>query len=202
MENVVVTAVEPQKKRKDRYNIFVDGEYFASLGAEACAVFGVRSGEEMSEERLREAVAQDNERYAFDSAIALLARGMRTRSEVESKLAERKIDADAIAAAIEKLEGYGYIDDAEYASEYVQSAICSGKSRRAAEYALREKSVARAVIDAALSEYTREVEEDIVKKSAAALFRGGKDKKQIWAALARRGFDYEIIGSCLSEEEF
>ncbi len=202
MENVLITAVEPQKKKKDRYNVFVDGEYFASLGAEACAVFGVRAGESISELRLKEAIAQDNERYAFDSGLALLARSMRTKKEVEKRLAEKNIDEGAISAAIKKLEEYGYINDSEYAGEYVQSAIRSGKPRRAAEYALREKGIERGVLDEAIKAYTREAEEETARKAAQALRRGGKDNKQIWAALARRGFDYDIIGSCLSEEEF
>jgi regulatory protein len=202
MENVLVTAVEPQKKKKDRFNIFVGGEYFASLGAEACAVFGVRSGEEISEHTLREAILKDNERYAFDTAVGLISHSMRTRREIETRLEERSIDADAASAAIAKLEGYGYINDAEYAKEYVQSAIRSGKSRRAAQFALREKGIERGVIDAALSEYTRDIEEETAKSSVETLKRSGKDKKQIWAALARRGFDYDIISSVISEEEF
>ncbi len=201
MENILVTEVEPQQKKKDRYNIYVGGEYYASLGAEACAVFGVQSGGEISEEKLKEAIASDNERYAFDSAVAILARGMRTRKEIETRLLEKNIDADAIDAAIAKLEGYGYINDAKYAEEFVQSAIRSGKPRRAAEYALREKGIERIVIENALAVYTREVEEETAKKTVETLLRSGKDKKQIWAALARRGFDYDIIGSCLSEED-
>lgn len=202
MENVTVTAIEPQKKKKDRYNIFVDGEYFASLGAEACAVFNVRSGEQISEAKLKQAIAQDNERYAFDCAIAIIARDMRTKKEMEKKLADKNIDPGAVSAAIEKLEGYGYINDKEYAKEFVESAVRAGKPRRAAEYALREKGIERHITDAALSAYTRDMERDIAKKNLESLMRSGKDKKQIWAALARRGFDYDIISSCLSEEEF
>lgn len=201
MEKVLITAIEPQKKNKDRYNIFADGEYFASLGAESCVVFGVKSGEEINADRLREAVASDNERYAFDSAAKFLEYGMRTKREVEQKLAEKNIDADAIAAAVKKLGSYGYIDDEAYAKEFVESAMSSGKSRRATEYALKEKGVERKTVAEVMSAFSYDAELEIAKKCALVLKRQKKDRRQAFAALARRGFDYDIISAVITEDE-
>ncbi len=201
MGNVLITAIEPQKKNKERYNIFVDGEYYASLGAESCAVYGVKSGGEISEEKLVKAVKSDNERYAFDAAAKYLEYGMRTRHEVERRLADKNIDADAIAAAVEKLGSYGYIDDAAYAREYVQSAMAQGKSRRMAEYALKEKGIERKAAAEAMSAFSYDDELRIAKKTALSLKRRNKDRRQAFAALARRGFDYDIINAVLSEDE-
>lgn len=200
MEKLLISALEPQKKNKERYNVFVDGEYYASLGAEAIVVNGIRAGEEIDEEAFRAAVAGDNERYAFDTAAKLLAYGMRTRKELEQKLAEKGIDAAATAAALDKLEGYGYINDSGYAQEFVQSAIQSGKSRRVTEYQLREKGIAPGVAGEAMKSYTYEIEAKSAEKAAAALRRQGKDRRHIFAALARKGFDYEIIGKVLPED--
>ncbi len=201
MENILISALEPQKKRRDRINIYSGGEYIASLGAEACARFKIRAGKEISEETLRSAIAMDNEKYAFDFAAGVLARGMRTRSEMEKKLSTRQVDEEAAKNALDKLEGYGYIDDAEYAAEFVRSAIASCKSRRVTEYKLKGKGVASDIIEAALEEYTGEMETDIARKCAETIRRSKKDKKQIFDALARRGFDYDIINSVLSGDE-
>lgn len=200
MEKLLISALEPQKKNSERYNVFVGGEYYASLGAESCVVYGVRAGEEISEEALKAAVAGDNERYAFDSAAKLLTYSMRTRKELEQKLFEKGIDAAAIEAALDKLESYGYINDLGYAQEFVQSSICSGKSRRVTEYMLREKGIARNVIDEAMKAYTYEVEAAAAEKAVTALRRQRKDRRHMFAALARRGFDYEIIGKVLPED--
>ena len=102
---------------------------------------------------------------------------------------------------LKKLEGYGYIDDSEYAAEYVKSAISSGKSRRAAEYKLKEKGVSPAVISAAMKEYTEETEVKAAENSVAAMRRAKKNDKQIYAALSRRGFSYGIINSLIKEDE-
>ncbi len=200
MEKLLISALEPQKRNSERYNVFVDGEYYASLGAEAIAVNGLRAGEEIDEEELRAAITSDNERYAFDSAAKLLSYSMRTRKELEQKLAEKDIDAAAAAAALDKLEGYGYINDLSYAQEFVQNAILSGKSRRVTEYQLREKGIARGVADEAMKAYTYEIEAEAAKKAAAAYKRQRKDRRHIFAALARKGFDYEIIGKVLPED--
>lgn len=200
MEKLLISALEPQKKNSGRYNVFVDGGYYASLGAEAIATCGVRAGTEIDEEALNAAIAGDNERYAFDSAAKLLSYCMRTRKELEQKLAEKGIDLGAIAAALEKLESYGYINDLDYAQEFVHSAICSGKSRRVTEYLLREKGIARVIADEAMKAYTYDIEAEAAEKAVTVLKRQRKDRRHIFAALARRGFDYEIIGKVLPED--
>lgn len=200
MEKLLISALEPQKKNKERYNVFIDGEYRASLGAEAITTFGVRAGEEIDDETLKAAIAGDNERYAFDSAAKLLAYSARTRKELEQKLADKGIDPGVIAAALDKLEGYGYINDSDYAQEFVHSAIASGKSRRITEYLLKEKGIARSVADEAIKVYTCDIEAEAAKKAVTALQRQRKDRRHIYAALARKGFDYEIIGKVLPED--
>jgi regulatory protein len=201
METLIITAVERQKRNAKRFNIYADGEYIASLGEEACASNGIKPGARISKDALGEAVAQDNERYAFDAAAAMLSYISRTRSEVKGKLASKNIDEKAAEAALAKLESYGYIDDAAYAAEYVRSAMASGKSRRAAEYGLKQKGLSRGVITEAMQAYTDEAEEDAARKGAEALRRAGKDRKHIYAALARRGFDYDTISKLLPEDE-
>ena len=98
-ELLIITAIEPQKRKKDRYNIYADGEYVASLGAEAIVKAGIRAGAPSSQKALDDAVLADNVQYAFDSAVGLLAHGMRTRGELEQRLRGRGIADEAIAPA-------------------------------------------------------------------------------------------------------
>lgn len=206
---LTISAIEPQKKRKERYNIYADGEYVASLGAQALVSFHLRVGSQIDHDTLQEAVMQDNVQYAFDSAAAMLARKMRTRSEIEARLKERGINPDAIETALKKLEGYGYVDDIAFAREFVQSIVAAGRwGRRAAKYKLKEKGLGQDVIEAAMALYTDEDETRAARQQAQALLyrHAGADKRKqrqkVYAALARHGFDYSIITSLLSEDEF
>lgn len=203
----VVSAVEPQKKNKNRYNVFVDGEYTASLGAEALVTFGIREGAAVDMETLKEAVSRDNAQYAFDSAVKLIAHKMRTRAELKERLAERGIDEAAVQDALDKLASYGYVDDAAFAGEYVRSAMQTGRwGRKAVEYRLKDKGIEPNVIDEALKEYTEEDEKRIARKqlqAAAGRLKGveaRKARQKEYAALARHGFDYGVISELLEAE--
>lgn len=203
-EKNVVSGIEPQKKNKDRYNVFLDGEYAASLGAEALVTFGIREGAAVDMETLKEAVSRDNAQYAFDSAVKLLAHKMRTRAELTDRLIERGIDEAAVEVAMEKLASYGYVDDKAFTGEYVRSAMQTGRwGRKAVEYRLKEKGIEQSVINDALAEYTEEDERRIAQKqleSAAGRLKGveaRKARQKVYAALARHGFDYSVISELL-----
>ena len=206
-ELLTITAIEPQKRKKGRYNIYADGEYVASLGAEAIVKAGIRTGAPISRKALDDAVLADNVQYAFDSAVALLAHGRRTRGELEQRLRSRGVAEEAIAPALDKLESYGYVDDMAYAQEFVRSDIASGRWGRAAvAYRLREKRLPRDIIDQAMLCYTEEEEKRNARRQLEALIsQNTGDKRQArqkaYAALARRGFSSDIINDLLSEAD-
>lgn len=204
-EKLTITAIEPQKRKKDRYNIYADGDYIASLGAEAIVRAGIRVGATVGQSALAEAVLADNAQYAFDSAAALLAHGMRTRGDLEQRLRGRGIDDAAIGPAMDKLISYGYVDDMAYAKEFVRSDMASGRwGRMAVAQRLREKKLPREVIDEALAAYTEEDEKQNAKRQLDALMRiSGGDKRKLrqkaFATLTRHGYAYDIISTLFSE---
>ena len=204
---MTITAIEPQKRKKDRYNIYADGEYVASLGAEAIVRIGLKTGTAIGQDELDSAVLADNVQFAFDSAVRLLTHGMRTRSELERRLREKGIAAKAIEPAIEKLASYGYVDDAAYAKEFVQSAIRTGRwGKLAVAQRLKEKGLTRSVIDAALAGYTDEDEKRIARRQLESRpvsigDDAHKQRQKAFAALSRHGFSYDMITALLSEAD-
>ena len=203
----VISALEPQKKKQNRYNVFIDGEYACSLSADSCVVFDIKAGKQICEDELKQAVMSDNTQYAFDSAVNLISFKMRTRSEIFEKLLNRKIDEQAIEAALEKLENYGYVNDRDYAAEYVRSAMNSGRyGKRVIEFKMKQKGIDDDVIEQALQIYTPDEEKQMARKLLVSLRRKYQDeddfkkRRKIFSGLARRGFDYDIINTLLSEE--
>lgn len=204
----VITAIELQKKKKDRYNIYIDGEYGCSLGAESVVVFRIKEGLTISEEELKKAVKTDNTKYAFDSAVNLLSYKMRTKSELREKLLSKKIDEDAIEDALLKLEGYGYVNDSTYAKEFVASSVASGRyGSKVVEHKLKQKGIPDDIIETAVAEYTEDNERDIAARQLISLQRkySGADKRKnrqkMYSTLLRRGFSYDVINSVLSEDD-
>jgi len=209
MENeFVITAIEQQKRKKDRYNIYTDGEYNCSLSAESIVVFGIKEGGAVGEDELIRAVKADNTQYAFDSAVNLISYKMRSKKELRDKLAAKKIDEAAIESAIEKLENYGYVNDHTYAKEFVQSSITGGRyGSKVIEYKLKQKGIDDDVIAYAMEEFVQEHELVIAKQQLSALKKKyssldkRKARQKIYAALLRRGFGSDIISTVLSGEE-
>lgn len=50
----MITAIEAQKRNKDKVNLYLDGEFACSLTAESVVRARLKIGQELSEERLRE----------------------------------------------------------------------------------------------------------------------------------------------------
>ncbi len=206
-EKLTITAIQPQKRKKDRYNIYADGEYMASLGAEAVVRIGLKTGGSITQSELDNAVLKDNIQYAFDSAAALIAHSMRTRGELVERLREKGIAEAAIEPAMDKLASYGYVDDAAYAKEFVQSAVSTGRwGRIAVSHRLKEKKLERAVIDHALLAYTEEDELRNARRQLQALMPKNTDDKRklrqkAFAALTRHGYTYDIISTLFSEAD-
>ncbi len=202
---LTITSIEPQKKKKDRYNIFADGEYVASLGAEAVVRLNIKSGAVISQDALNAAVLEDNIKYAFDSAALLLSHSMRTRGELEQRLRDKGIADEAIEPAMDKLTAYGYVDDAAYAKEFVQSAVSVGRwGRIAVAHRLQEKRLDRALVDEAMAAYTDEDERRNARAQLDTLMRGTsgdarKQRQKVFASLTRHGFSYDTISSIFSE---
>jgi regulatory protein len=165
---------------------------------------GIRIGMEIPASVLREAVEKDNAAYALDCAAATLAHGMRTRAELSRKLTERGIDEAAIEVALDKLESYGYVNDAAYAAEYVSSAMEAGNlGRIAVEYKLKEKGVPAAIMREAMEAYGEEDEREIARHQLARLVKDGglrEQRQRITATLIRHGFAYNVIASLFSED--
>ena len=202
----MVSAIEPQKKKKDRFNIYIDGEYAVSLGAETLVIHGIQAGETIGEAKLKSAVFDDHSKYAFDSAVSMLAMKMRTRLELHTKLLGKGIDEAAVSAALDKLAGYGYVDDDAYAKAYVENAVASANyGRKVIAFRLKSLGIDSEIAKAALSLYTPEIEHNIAEQNYKALrarYRNDpKTRHKIFSALARHGFDYDIIHSLISEDE-
>lgn len=84
------------------------------------------------------------------AAVRLLARREYSRAELAQRLLRRGLEADAIARALDELAAAGYLSDRRVAQAMV--AQKSGRyGKRAIVYALKEKGIGAADMEAALA---------------------------------------------------
>ena len=80
-----VTSIEPQKK-KERFNIFVDGKFAFGLDAETVVKSGLKIGQEISEKEIEKLVFENEIKKLMEKALRFLAFRPRSEKEVHSQL--------------------------------------------------------------------------------------------------------------------
>lgn len=139
--------------------------------------------------------------------LALYALGRKARTEMElyEYLERKECAPEDISDVILRLRGYGYLDDAAYAEQYIQYRQHKGGRRKLA-YELKKKGIAEDLIETALEGLQAEEEVQSALPYARKALRGETDwpaRNRAYAALARRGYASETIraaiGSAMEE---
>ena len=206
-----VTAVEPQKKRPERFNIFIDGRFGFGLDAGTLVKSGLKVGQEISEEDIEQLVLESETNKLMEKALRFLSFRPRSESETRQhlrrKLPKRAIDtvdtADTIDTVVNRLKHLGYVNDLEFTKWWVeQRQTHRPRGARLIRSELFQKGIAQEVIDEVLPE-DEEGEVERALKTARKKLRSYKNlkprefKQKMGQYLARRGFDWEVIKQIL-----
>ncbi|WP_324611560.1 recombination regulator RecX [Bacillus massiliglaciei] len=202
----MISKVTVQKKRSDRYNIFIDDQYAFSVDEEILLKYELKKGKEVDSLLLSQIQYVDEIQKAFNDALNYLSFRMRSESEVRKHLKQKGIEDPVIKEAIHKLYQYNYLNDLDFAKAFVQTKANNGaKGPITTRLELKEKGVSEALIDQAMDEYPFELQlEHAIKLAEKAI---QKEKKlseraleqKINQTLARKGFSSQVIQEVLME---
>ena len=192
-----ITDIKPQAKNKGRVNVFVDGEYFCALEKLTALEYRLKAGDEIDGEKLRAAISDSERTAAFDRAARYIGLRPRTEKEMRDYLAGKNYDEDVVAYVVEKLKGYGYIDDAEFARVYID-CVAHRYGKRKIEANLKAKGVNSEIIDAALEE-ADDQSEAVTRLCEKYLRSHPPDRRKLVAYLMSKGFDYDTVKSGIAD---
>lgn len=200
-----ITKIEKQKKNNNRYNLYIEGEFFCGLYDDTILKFGIASGDELSEAKLNEIRDFDEYIYGKKTAFDYLSYRIRTIREIKKKLKSKKLNDHIIEKVINHLTELGLVNDEEFARQLVSEKIKNKPAgRRSLQQKLFEKGISKniseSVLNTLLTEDTeRELALKIYEKLKPKL--KGLDKqdsrKKIFDTLARKGFDFDIINEII-----
>ena len=132
---------------------------------------------------------------ARDTCLRLLAARPRTRAELEVALHGRGTPEDVAARVLDRFVELGWVDDAAYAEDWVQTRHRSrGLSRRALGAELHRKGVDPGTAESALAGLAPETEEEtafrLARRRAEATAHLDREVRvrRLTAALLRRGY--------------
>ena len=188
----VISALQFQARNPERVNVYLDGQF--AFGLEAMRAAALRIGQLLSPNEIAELRAEDEVALAMRRALRFLSYRPRSAAEVRRHLQKRPLADEAREAALQRLSEGGYLDDGAFARFWLENrAAFRPSSRRALRYELRQKGVAREIIDAELEDW------DDAEAALAALRANERRwapldaesfRQQAGVFLQRRGFRY------------
>jgi regulatory protein len=194
-----ITAIELQKRDKDRVNVYLDDDFAFSLSALRAA--SLKRGQYLSDEAIRTLCGQDDREQAHDQALNYLTYRPRSEAELERYLARKGWDEAVVREEIERLKQASLVDDREFARFWVENRQ---RFRPRGRMALRYEMKTKGLSEEDISESLEAVDEEAsayalalvqVRKKAGLAPRELRQK--LGPYLARRGFSYSVVETVL-----
>jgi SOS response regulatory protein OraA/RecX len=129
----------------------------------------------------------------IELATTSLARGDRTRRELDARLERAGITLDEREAALETLERIGYVDDARVAVSRAEALAARGQGDEAIRFDLERRGLSSEHVEAALAALRPEPER--AHELAERLGRTPKTLSQ----LRRKGFGAESLETAFGD---
>lgn len=194
-----ITALEIQKRDKERVNIFIDGEFAFGLNLLDAAI--LKKGQLLTPEEIATLKAKDNRVQAYEQAVKFLSYRIRSSAEIRDYLKQKKYNQDAVEEVIERLQQMNYLNDLEFARLWVKNREAfHPRGASALRYELRQKGIASDLIDEALSEFDAvESAYRAAQKKARSLRGKNREtmRQQLGGFLQRRGYSYDTVSNVL-----
>ncbi|OGD97516.1 hypothetical protein A3A49_02990 [Candidatus Curtissbacteria bacterium RIFCSPLOWO2_01_FULL_38_11b] len=212
-----VTSVEPQKKRKDRLNIFLDGAYAFSLDTPTVLKNNIKTGKQLSQKEIQVLLKENETAKLVDLALNYLSFRPRSQKEIQDylvkKIAQRENikfakakESKLIGKCIEKLTKYKYIDDVEFAKWWTESrSKANPKGARLIKLELLRKGIDKDVIDEILEKNLNQKE--LAYKAIQKKLKSWQQlpkvefKNKAYRYLASRGFEFDEIRQTVAQLE-
>ncbi len=204
-----ITSIEPQKKKDNRFNIFLDGHFAAGISDLTLLKNSLKVGKVLTEEEFTKIIAREQLAKLMDLATNFL--GFRPRSEKEvsdylaKKISERENikyrearQSPLIVKVISTLKKYKYLNDLEFAKWWTESRKRTRpKGQALIKLELKRKGISQNIIEKVLTKSSGEVE--LAKGALQKKLKRWHNlssfdlKKKVYQYLASRGFDFETI---------
>lgn len=189
-----ITAIEPQARHPNRFNLYIDDRF--AMGLSAIVAARLQVGRVLSDAEMTALQGEEDLEDAHEKALRFLEPRPRSTAEVKQHLLKKDIPADVVTQVIEKLTSAGLLDDAAFAKYWVENRE---EFRPRAGRALRFELKRKGLSDTAIADAIREVDESEsayraglarAKRLSALEYREFRDK--LGAFLMRRGFSYPV----------
>ena len=164
----------------------------------------LEQGQKLDPLSINQLVEKDTREKAFQKALKFLNYRPRSVHEVKEKLEELGFGGSVIDEVVNDLLRKRYLNDGEYAENWIASRIRSKpRSQRMLQYELRKKHIPESIIEEALKSAPENGE--LALRLGTKYLRRFADldekefTKKMTGVLARRAFPFSVIKTALIE---
>ena len=197
-----ITRIEKQKKKKNRVNIYVDGEFSLGLYKDTVIKFHLYENKEITQSEIAKIKEFEKLADAKEKAINYISYRERSKKEIESYLNNKGIEGKVIKNVLTDLEKANLVDDHKFASAWVKDR---NKNNPKGNFALKIELKEKGINDTEIEKILQSVDEkeNALKVFEKALRKYGKkknSKEKISQYMHRRGFHIQTILEVLREK--
>ena len=198
---MIITNIK-RKGKSETYHVYADDSYFALLEAEYIYKYKLKIGTEIDEQKLLQIKMESDKLLCSSTALNYISKSLKTEFQLKNHLRSKNFDLEAIDETLEKLKGYGYLND-EYFANISAKSLSKTKGKKYIKNQLIAKGVSEEKIENALSEI--ENEDEACFMVAQKWIKGKelpldiKNKQKLYGFLQARGFGFDVIKTALSK---
>lgn len=197
---MLITQIVQNKRFKNYYDIYIDGEYQLFLTYKELKFLKLQENQEITIELLNTIYDEYIYKRARNRAFRLLQRRDMTKKEITIKLQDSRYNEYIISSIINFLEEYNYINDEEYAKKYIAYNKMK-KSLKQISVELIRKGIDKEIVKELL-EQTDVCEEDMAYNLLIKKYRNienvdNKVKNRMLGYIMRKGYNYNIANKVI-----
>ena len=212
-----VTKLSSQKRDPNRVNMYIDEDFFCGISLDSVAKFNIYIGKEFEERELENVLFEELKGRFSQRAMNYISRAIKTEFQVRRYLKDLSYKKKGkwftdipqeqletiINETVSKLKEYGYLNDEEFAEQFIQSRV---KNKPRGKTILVSELISKGVnIDLAREKVEELVEDeyDMLKRIYTKKYGNEEitmeDNKKI-DFLKRKGFNWDLINEFINNE--
>lgn len=193
---------EIKRRRGHLCEIVCDNGEAVLLDSDLVAEKALDIGDELSADTIKKLKGESDYRRAVSRSIWYIERGDLSEKSLYGKLKKAGFSDVTTKAAVVRMKELSLIDDESYAERLAERLLASAVSRREALFKMVNKGLPRDVASAALDMFECNPCDQIralVNKKYRTKLADAESVQKVFAALARKGFNYGDIKTVLKE---
>ncbi len=197
-----ITKINQQKKKKNRVNIYIDGEFSLGLYKDTVIKYHLYENKELTPTEISSIKNFEEITEAKEKARNYISYRERSRKEIKDYLLNKGIREEVAEKILADFEEANLIDDHRFANIWIKDRNKNNpKGNFALKMELKDKGIEEAEIESLLQSIDeKENALKVFEKAIKKYGRNKNSKKKVFQYLKRRGFKTQTILEVLQEQ--